>query len=121
MFLFEDGRQVYEKSLLIDDDMGKYLEVIELSEIPIIEGKVGYWVADLFSQQPIVRYSDYTPEPVEPLQPEPVEIYKPTDGELLIMDAQATMYEEMQANRLLQMEANADIYEAILLSKGGVV
>ncbi|WP_352400155.1 hypothetical protein [Anaerotignum sp.] len=56
---------------------------------------------------------------IEP-EPTPPKPYQPTEGELLLMKSQAAVYEEMQANRLSQMKANADIYEAIL-SNGGAV
>lgn len=51
---------------------------------------------------------------------EPFEIYKPTEGELILMEAQATMYEEMHEITIVTMEANADIYEAILSIGGDV-
>lgn len=46
----------------------------------------------------------------EPL-PEP---YTPTEGELLLMESQAMMYETITSNALLQSEVQAAIYEAIL-------
>lgn len=51
---------------------------------------------------------------------EPVEAYQPTEGELMIMETQATMHEEMQASTLAQMEANADIYETMIVLGGDV-
>lgn len=50
--------------------------------------------------------------------PPPVEM--PTNIELMLMKTQATIYEELQENRLSQMKANADIYEAILSNGGNV-
>ncbi len=55
-------------------------------------------------------------EPPEP--PAPVEM--PTEIELTLMKTQAAIYEELQATKLFQMKANADIYEAILLNGGNV-
>lgn len=55
-------------------------------------------------------------EPPEP--PAPVEM--PTEFELMLMANMAEIYEELQENRLSQMKANADIYEAILLNGGNV-
>ncbi len=57
-------------------------------------------------------FYEYTPQPPEP--------YQPTEGELMIMETQATMYEEMQESKLSQMKANADIYEAILSNGGNI-
>lgn len=56
-------------------------------------------------------------EPVQ-LEPEPVQPYRPTKGELAIMETQATIYEELNASMLASAEATAEIYEAILLMGG---
>ncbi|WP_312045221.1 hypothetical protein [Anaerotignum sp.] len=49
---------------------------------------------------------------------EPVDM--PSNIELMLMKTQAAIYEELQENRLSQMKANADIYEAILSNGGNV-
>lgn len=51
-------------------------------------------------------------------KPELAKPYKPTAGELVIMEIQATIYEEMSASVLASAEATAEIYEAILLMGG---
>lgn len=53
----------------------------------------------------------------EPPKPKP---YEPTEGELLFMESQAALFEEMEVVKLTSMEANAEIYEAILGIGGAI-
>lgn len=57
---------------------------------------------------------------IDPVQPETESSpqYRPTKGELAIMETQATIYEELNASMLASAEATAEIYETILLMGG---
>lgn len=121
VYVFEDGRIVFDVACLTDQDEGKYVAVESLPPIEEKEGFVGYHTANLVAHKVEVEWVEAdksvpTPEPPKPQEP----VYSPTEGELLLMKSQAAMYEEMQANRLSQLKANADIYEAILSNGGNV-
>ena len=46
--------------------------------------------------------------------PEETHQYCPTEGELMMVETQAEMYEEQQSNNLTLMETMAEIYETII-------
>lgn len=132
IYIFENGRILYSSELLTEADNGKYIEVDVLPVIEPVDGKIGVITGcDLINKTIVVEYFDIPvpeplpeplPEPVPEPLPEPIpEPYHPTQGELMIMETQATIYEEMQSNNLVTMETQAELYETLLTLTGGTV
>lgn len=74
IYIFENGRMVYDKSLLKPEDEGKYLEFKTMPEIEPKEGKFGVIVGcNLETKELLIEYYDIPePEPIpEPTPPEP--------------------------------------------------
>jgi len=102
---------------------GRVIGTVESDEVP-------YWPPDPDGNPIIAIECDETVEagmyyrneiftdelPPDPLQP----VETPTEIEIALMKTQAAIYEKLQENRLSQMKANADIYEAILSNGGNV-
>lgn len=74
LYVFKDGRVIYDAEYLTKDDDGKYIAVEELPSIPPVNGKLGYCVANLTSGLIEFRYKTYEPpepgEAAEQLQPQ---------------------------------------------------
>ncbi|WMI81952.1 hypothetical protein [Anaerotignum sp. MB30-C6] len=78
IYIFENGRILYDKSFLRPEDEGKYLELAVTPEIEPKEGKAGVITGcDLSTGEVMVEYFDLpTPEqiPPEPIPPEPAPV-----------------------------------------------
>ncbi len=59
IYVFEDGRILYDETFVAPGDHEKAVVVETLSPVPPIEGQVGYWVANLETGQLEARYMDY--------------------------------------------------------------
>ena len=106
IYLFEDGRMLYDASLLADADKGNYLTMESLPQIPEIEGKTGVISGyDAATEEINFNYFDI-PEPQS--EPEPP-LWEPTEQEVL----QAEMLLNQQ--RMMSKQAEQDFVLAELL------
>lgn len=62
IYLFENGRIIYDESLLIPEDEGKFLEFETLPEVPFVENKIGY-ISGCNLETKEVYFSYYDKEP----------------------------------------------------------
>ena len=121
IYVFEDGRTIYNKEFLLPRDHGKYIEVAALPDIPNKEDKIGYIVANLATGELEFRYTNI--QEIEQTEPPIPPQYQPTNAEiaqtqLTMMEAMADQYEQNLQNQLTNMEVQATIYET-LLEQGG--
>lgn len=113
VYVFEDGRVIYDADYLTDVDAGKYVEVQECPPIPPKEGMFGYYVANLETGKIEISYRKFEPEPIPPEPPEPVP--EPTEDEIL----QAEML--LNQTTILENQTAQDaVLAEILLGQLGV-
>lgn len=77
--IFEDGRIIYDKSLLSQEDTGKYLEFETMPEIPPVEEKVGVITGcNLEINELLIEYFDVPESTAEPPTAEPLTLTEQT-------------------------------------------
>lgn len=79
-------------------------------EVDVNKVKDGYLTAMFLNEDNSIRYDFVLPEKEEKTPLEEL-----SEQQLLIMTAQSEQYEEMQRNRLQDLEIQATIYETILI------
>jgi len=117
IYVFEDGRILYNPPQLSPADEGKYVAVESLPPVENREGYDWYFVANLTENKLSVVWVENTfvPEPI-PI-PESVK-YQPTEGELIIMEAQAATLINQQEIISKQIEIDAVLAELLLNQQG---
>lgn len=123
--VFEDGRILYNEKYLTPEDEGKYLAVEVLPDVEKREGYYGYWIANLQTNSLEAVYIEEVPEPEPDFNyvPEPIPIpesvnYQPTEGELIIMEAQAATLINQQEIISKQTEIDMTLAELLLNQQG---
>ena len=111
IYIFENGRVLYDSSLLTESDKGKYLTVKELPKIEEIDGKIGTVTGcNLETKEIKVEYFDIPPEPEPIPEPEP----QPTEQDLI--NAQILLNQAEQDAKLKEID---EALALILLNQEG--
>lgn len=98
-YIFEDGRILYDSSLLTESDEEKYIYIKELPKIEKIDGKIGTITGcNLKTKEIKIEYFDIPPEP----EPEPEPIPQPTEQDLL--NAQILLNQAEQDAKLKEID-----------------
>ncbi|KAF5044242.1 hypothetical protein [Anaerotignum sp.] len=119
IYVFEDGRMLYDSQYLMPADVGKYVAVESLPPIEDREGYGSYYVANLEENKLEVVWVESIYIPDFNSYPEPfLENYQPTEGELIIIEAQAATLINQQEIISKQTEIDAVLAELLLNQQG---
>ena len=111
IYIFEDGRILYDETFLTNDDKGKYVAVDTLPEILEVTDKAGVITGcNLETKEIKVAYFDIPPEP-EPI-PEPIP--QPTEQELL--NAEFLLNQTEQSAKLKEID---EAIAVLLINQNG--
>jgi len=123
MYLFENGRKVYNKKLLKKEDEGKCIEIEKLPRVEVKENEYVFYYADLENKAVLYEVREiegYVPEsPIEEPEPETPQEPIPTPLETISeqLKSLSEKYESdqnyTQEMMLTLASAIAEVYERL--------